>query len=105
MANYMPLFKHAIAGVDYDSYHGPYTAKDYMEIDSSILFCAMCNYRDLHVAQLQEAIADKKFDTAKTILAKVQELEAIVSIISNRTSTATGMYTYKLEPKFHPKRG
>lgn len=87
----------------YDPCHGPYTKKDTIEVDSEVLFCALCDYRDKRVEELHIAIRHKEYNRAKGILPKLQELESIVAIIGNRTATPNGHYTYTMEPTFHQK--
>lgn len=87
----------------YDPHHGPYTNEDTIKVGSDVLFCALCDYRDKRVEELHIAIRDKEYNRAKEILPKLQELESIVAIIGNRTSTPKGRYTYTMEPTFHPK--
>ena len=87
----------------YDPWHGPYTKEDILKVDSVVLFCALCDYRDKRVEELHIAIRDKEYNRAKEILPKLQELESIVAVIGNRTSTPNGRYTYTMEPTFHQK--
>lgn len=87
----------------YDPFHGPYKKEDTITVNSGVLFCALCDYRDKKIEELQSAIEDKKYNLAKEILPNLQELERIVAVISNRTSTPNGHYTYTMEPTFHQK--
>lgn len=87
----------------YDPFHGPYKKEDIITVDSDALFCALHDYRDKKIEELQSAIEDKNYNSAKELLPKLQELERIVAIIGNRTSTPNGHYTYTMEPTFHQK--
>lgn len=87
----------------YDPFHGPYKKEDTITVDSGVLFCALCDYRDKKIEELQSAIEDKKYNLAKEILPNLQELERIVAVVGNRTSTPNGHYTYTMEPTFHQK--
>lgn len=87
----------------YDHFHGPYKPQDKITVDSTVLCCALFDYRDKKIEELQSAIADKKYNLAREILPELQELERIVSIIQNRTATPNGHYTYTMEPTFHQK--
>jgi len=87
----------------YDPFHGPYKKEGTITVDSGVLFCALCDYRDKKIEELQSAIEDKKYNLAKEILPDLQELERIVDVVGNRTATPNGHYTYTMEPTFHQK--
>lgn len=87
----------------YDPFHGPYRKEDTITVDSGVLYCALCDYRDKRIEELQSAIEDKEYNLAREILPKLQELERIVAVVGNRTSTPNGHYTYTMEPTFHQK--
>lgn len=87
----------------YDPFHGPYKPEDKITVDSTVLYCALFEYRDKKVEELRSAIEDKKYNLAMEMLPDLQELERIVSIIQNRTATPNGHYTYTMEPTFHQK--
>lgn len=87
----------------YDPFQGPYKKEDTITVDSDVLYCALYDYRDKKIEELQSAIEDKKYDSAKEILSKLQELERIVAVVGNRTATPNGHYTYTMEPTFHQK--
>lgn len=77
--------------------------KTQLQWDSGVLFCALCDYRDKKIEELQSSIEDKKYNLAKEILPVLQELERIVAVVGNRTATPNGHYTYTMEPTFHQK--